>query len=934
MEPNITTTLYKINTLKDLTDIIEFMEHLHNTHKIPKTMCLVPIFYQPTHVVKSKQKRQYDIHHLAYTITNINHFIQHVHSLGFDGINLDKPILSSNESRMYAYIQMLEMFKDESASNANYDIYLIGMLKSDRTLLSRAGWSPESITHFMTSSDTYKLNYDINNLNLFKKKRDPVEETGEDEEEEEEEEEEPEEYDYFSPENFDIYIQVLNECISIFYIPHFTISESNVELIKNTISELYNKKNNTDAVEIVGGAVMLLIIDTFEISDYDKDMAKKYVLKRMHETYLSSNNPIPYRQMLTVRSSFWLGPEWDKFTDLIKEIIPPPTTTPRPPTIGLAPDEIYPERIDNIIFKISTQADIDKVIKHLKSNEIFKTLSINVIIYNPTEDLQPSLREIPYSRLDNAYKIQNINRFVYTVKTVFQTNTPINLQTLKPGSLQHRELYGNLTSVINNPDSPDIYYIMGIHVSDYAYMYSRHFSPNSWIWFFQASHTHYMGDGTPPRYHITADEIDTENPAFHPQITSISNTLIPLTTKQFNKTHTTRLRTKPIAYPTHRVAESETKNRHLIDKASVIIYTYVHGAITPNQTLMDGIIGHLYRLETTRFDPLDELLFSNLQELITTTTRTIPEIANDIHSNFMYWAWQLCNVYFGYSMLPEFIDEFKPSILENPNTFIDQPISHFIDTKLDKLRNHQQTHTILTKEYDNKFKYSDTTTQIGFTSTMNNTFNAHSRIPYYDVRFALNETNEPGNLISLVGVIPSLGENNNNTTKITEFTNIVTQSLMDRLNNQTLTSSERITDTGYLVTLSYILVSLYLIFKGNVVSYIIDPSCKSDSYYKETVMKYIPTTSEYHSTKHRLIPPVLTHKGEHLLDESIDKTNINYSEEYALWLRRQQHEGKGKKRIKTKKIKIHKKFTRKLSHNNKKHSKYNKKSKKRYQHKK
>jgi len=197
---------------------------------------------------------------------------------------------------------------------------------------------------------------------------------------------------------------------------------------------------------------------------------------------------------------------------------------------------------------------------------------------------------------------------------------------------------------------------------------------------------------------------------------------------------------------------------------------------------------------------------------------------------------------------------------------------------------------------------------------MNNTFNAHSRIPYYDVEFALNETNEPDSLISLVGVIPSLGENNNNPITIATDANLIINQLMDRLNNQTLRSSDRITDPSYVVTLSYLLVALYLGFEGNVVSYIIDPSCKSDSYYKESVVKYIVD-------KPRAIPrrPIKTHKGQHLVDFTPQGTPVNYSEEYAESLRRQQREGKGRiKRIKTKKTKIHKKYTRKLQNHKKK----------------
>jgi hypothetical protein len=213
-------------------------------------------------------------------------------------------------------------------------------------------------------------------------------------------------------------------------------------------------------------------------------------------------------------------------------------------------------------------------------------------------------------------------------------------------------------------------------------------------------------------------------------------------------------------------------------------------------------------------------------------------------------------------------------------------------------------------QHDGKFTYPKSV-QLGYTSTMNNTFNIHSRIPFYDVQFALSETNEPGLSISLVGVIPSLVENHTNPTIIATEANLIINQLMDRLNNQTLSS--RITDPGYVLTLSYLLVAIYLGFEGNVVSYIIDPSCKSDSYYKETVLKHIVDKPSAISRR-----PIKTHKGQHLLDKSLTNTSINYSEEFSESLRRKQNEGKGKKRIKTKKLKRHKTFTRKSKHHKKK----------------
>ena len=106
-------------------------------------------------------------------------------------------------------------------------------------------------------------------------------------------------------------------------------------------------------------------------------------------------------------------------------------------------------------------------------------------------------------------------------------------------------------------------------------------------------------------------------------------------------------------------------------------------------------------------------------------------------------------------------------------------------------------------------------------------------------------------------------------------------------------------------------------FKGHVVSYIIDSSCKSESKHTQTVMDHADTT-DYFPTKHRLIDPVQIPNDEHVLDFTTEGTPVDYSEEYAQWLKRQQHEGKGKHHIKTKRMGIHKKFTRKSKHHKKK----------------
>jgi hypothetical protein len=894
VEPNITTTLYKINTYEDLGDMIDFITNLIDNHIIPKTIRFLPLFYDQTKVTPSKRSREYNVNMLAYTITDINDFIENVHVIIPPGTGM---ILPQAKYVFRLYNSQLTDFKSHSELNNNYAIYWMIMLEEDRNILQSIDWTKEGWSNFMSSSKTRTLNFDMDKSYKFKKINytsfldindpDPPE--------------------FFNPIKFNIYIQILNECISIFYIPHFTISEMKYSRIIDIINYLYSI--NRDAIEIVAGAVLLLIIDTFEISDYDKDMAKRYVHNRMVDTELIQDIPDYYRQMLKVRASYWLGSHWDMFTEDIKHIIPPPIEPITASTISLGPADIYPERIDNIIFKISTQEDIEKVLRHFISNPYFKELTINFIIYNIEEDVIPSSNTIPYSTLDNAYKITNINNFVYNSKSIM---TPEFARLAPTASFIKFKARSFISDIKKHKGPSDKCYIMGIHTSDYSYMYSRHFSPNSWIWFFQASHTHYMGDGPPLIYNITADEINTDDPVFYPQITSISNTPVPLNVNQFMATHPNRLLTKPILYPTHIVADPEIKNRHLTTKTSLIIYTYVHGAIMSNQPLIDGILGHLYRLETTRFDPLDELLFSKLELLI--TTRTIPEIANDIHANFMYWAWQLCNVNYGFSMLTDLIRELTPSKLEDPSTFIHQPISHFIDTKLDRMRNHTAKHSMLSSIHDVKFKHIKTS-QLGITSTMNNTFNAHSRIPFYDVHFGLNETNEPGKLISLVGVIPSLVENHTNPATIATDANLIINQLMDRLNNQTLRSGERITDPSYVVTLSYLLVAIYLGFDGNVVSYIIDPSCKSDSYHKKTVINHIVD-------KPRAIirRPIKTHKGQHLVDKSINNTSINYSEELAESSRRQQKEGKGKKRIKTKKTQIHKKFTRKSKPNKKKSS--------------
>jgi hypothetical protein len=914
VEPNLTTTLYKINTYKDIRDMIGFLTNLIDNRILPKTIRFLPLFYNQTGVRPSKRNREYNVNMLAYTITDINDFLENVRVLIPPGAG---EIIHQTEMLFRLYTVRLNQFKSTNAVlYENYAIYWMIMLEQDRDILESTSWTKDGWRHFMNSSTTRTLDFDMDKSYKFKKINYTSVADYND----------PESVAFFNPIKFNIYIQILNECISIFYIPNFTIPATSYSVIMDIISELYS--NRRDSIEIVAGAFMLLLIDTLDISDYDKDKAKIYVHTRLVDTELINYGQDSYRQMLKVRASYWLGPEWDEFQDNMARIIPPPTAPLTESIISLGPDDIYPERIDNIIFKISTQdkistqEDIVKVLRHFGSNPHFKALTINFIIYNIEEDVTPTSNTIPYSTLDNAYKITNINNFVYNAKSTPSKEFP----RIAPKASYMPTLAENFnTTIINKYVRPsDTCYLMGIHGSDYAYMHQRKFSPNSWIWFFQASHTHYMGDGPPPKYHITADEIDTEDPVFHPQITSISNTPVPLKLNQFIETNPNIFRTKPIAYPTHIVADPEIKNRHLTTKTSLIIYPYVHGAIMSNQPLIDGILGHLYKLLTNQFDVLDQFLLSKLAVLI--TTRTIPEIATDIHANFMYWASQLCNVNYELSILPDLVREFTPSLLEDPTTFIDQPISHFIDTKLDTIRNHSAKYKQLYDQHDNKFKRSKAL-QLGFTSTLNNTFNAHSRIPHYDVQFALNETNEPGKLISLVGVIPSLVENHTDSTQIATDANRILNQLMDRLNNQTLRpgerstdprlaftiASERISDPSYIVTLSYLLVAIYLGFDGNVVSYIIDPSCKSDSQYKETVLTHIG-----YRPRAVIRRPIKTHQGQHLVDTSINNTTVNYSEEFAESSRRKQTEGKGKKRIKTKKMGIHKKFTRKSKHHKKK----------------
>jgi hypothetical protein len=245
----------------------------------------------------------------------------------------------------------------------------------------------------------------------------------------------------------------------------------------------------------------------------------------------------------------------------------------------------------------------------------------------------------------------------------------------------------------------------------------------------------------------------------------------------------------------------------------------------------------------------------------------------------------------------------------------DEPLSHYIDTKLDIFRNGINQRSKIIKWTEKIYKYSEDI-QKGYMNTINNNFHASKRIPYNDVEFGINMEGEPNMLISMLGYVPSIHGINSNPNFMEAVSNQFISDIMTRL----ITNAS--TPVDQRITLSFLLIGLYLIFNGNVVSYIIDPSCKGDSLYTETVMSYIPIDPDI-TERHKIIEKIKPYKGQHLVDESVTgKSRVNYNEEYTRFIKRQQYEGFGKHKSKVNKSK-HKSKTKKK--NNKKYNSTTKK---------
>jgi len=261
----------------------------------------------------------------------------------------------------------------------------------------------------------------------------------------------------------------------------------------------------------------------------------------------------------------------------------------------------------------------------------------------------------------------------------------------------------------------------------------------------------------------------------------------------------------------------------------------------------------------------------------------------------MYWSWQLCNINFtNMSPIIDLKTEFEADM---PNlklrTTNDDPtlyLSHYIDLKLDRLR--YGPSALRNLHVDFKSLSSDSIP--GVYRGINNQLEATPRIPFYDIEYMLNIDNEPGLSISMIGNIPSKSGEYSDSSAI----DVACFPLFNSINHRINPSMYKPLDSIYHITLSYVLVSIYLTMKGNVVTYVIDPSCKESCGSKDTVLKCIHSESDI-KTRHSIIEKTHTHLGHHVLDNNAntkDDLIINLSQENAIAKNRQQHIGVGKKK--------------------------------------
>jgi hypothetical protein len=892
-DPTIQTTVFMASTQEQRNNIIKHLLNLILLGDLPKSFRLLTVFYNSAYVVSSSETIRYTLNSNAYTMLNIDHFIQNVK---IDNTTIPFEITENISilPNINLSTDALSILKSTSPEFINYDIYLIGIVKSDLDIMfGTPSLSDEDKWryYFGPNSNTVKK---LNHPHAFslKTKTDNLR--------------------LFHSTYFILFINILEQCIHIFYNPGYNFTEENKESLHELILDMYNDKNNTDSIYVVAGAALLLIIDVFDISLYTKNTAKQYVLNMLRD----SNIPIfnintTVTQVNSFHSSYWLGSNWSLFTDKITDIIPPPSSSES--IISTTPSLIYPDRIDNILFKITDVSDISLVIDKCTQNDTWRRLLLIPIIYTGPTNVIPADRSINYSRTTNSNKIKNIDHFIRNVSVIPYESIGKPLISLLSRSSY---LQSFVELLMGNASTHDVY-IMGIYDLDEGYMFSRKYSINSWVWYFQASHTHYLGDGPPPIYMIDAISVDTSNKAFQSRIETQSHSLRLLSDAQYHRAHPRYSEVTPAILPSYDIVDKSKINRHKTDKASVIILTGIHGSVLSQQPLIDGIHGHLYRLDSgdTHTD-LEITLSEVLAEMMSgenpdgdSIPKTIDEIANEIYINFMYWSWQLCNVHwFPIETTANMLREFRIAQRElDSYTKNGKYLSHFIDTKLDQFRTSTRD---IVKNTPDMYLYKEEIKK-GFSNTVNNNYMANQGIPYYDVLYSSETTPSSKMIIALLGNVPSKNPPFNTSAKINQRCAFVMSDITNRLIPDPLRPIE------VSITLSYILVSLYLSMNGKVVSYIIDPSCKGVGDNVETVMSRIPTESNP-LDRHSIIELVHTHKGQHLVETSTitDRPNrvayVNPLQQHSQFINRQQKLGYGlhksnrrrmRNKLNTKKIK-------------------------------